>query len=518
MAEDLRRVGNLWELIDRRAEATPGALFALDEADREFSFAEYRDACLRTAAGLHAEGIGPETPVSWQLPTRLEAMVLVGALARLGAVQNPILPFLREREVEFIARQTSAQHLFVPGEFRGFDHEAMAVDVAAALPGLRVQVLDGSLPDGEPATLPPAPPTLGPAAAPVRWIFFSSGTTADPKGAFHTDHSLAGPGRSMVQVLELAPEDRSALVFPFTHVGGINWLFSGLMAGFSHLVVESFHPQASISWLASQGVTVAGAGTVFHQAYLAAQRASATPIFPDIRSFPGGGAPKPPQLFHDLKAATGAPIVSGYGLTEHPIAVMGSLRDPDDKLATTEGRATEGTEIRIVKSDESLAGADEEGEVRVRGPHLFRGYLDPELEAAAFDAEGYFRTGDLGRLDEAGYLSITGRLKDVIIRKGENVSAKEVEDHLYEHPSISDVTVIGLPDEERGERVCAVAVPESSAPRPDLNALASFLRERGLARQKVPEQLEWLDELPRNASGKVLKRELQDRYDKGTLV
>jgi acyl-CoA synthetase (AMP-forming)/AMP-acid ligase II len=511
MATDLREVGNLWELIERRAEASPDALFALDEAAQQLTFAGYRDASLRAAAGLHALGIAAETVVSWQLPTRLEAMVLVGALARLGAVQNPILPFLREREVTFIARQTRAQHLFVPGVFRGFDHEAMARKVAEAAPGLRVHCCDGALPEGDPATLPLAPLAAAAETAPVRWIFFSSGTTADPKGARHTDHSLAGPGRAMVTVLELTPADRSALVFPFTHVGGINWLFAGLMAGFSQLVVESFHPEASIDWLAAQGVTCAGAGTVFHQAYLAAQRASDSPIFPEIRSFPGGGAPKPPQLYHELKAATGAPIVSGYGLTEHPIAVMGSLRDPDDQLANSEGRATAGTEIRIVKSDGSAAAAQEEGEVRVRGPHLFRGYLDPELEAAAFDDRGYFRTGDLGRMDAAGYLTITGRLKDIIIRKGENVSAKEVEDHLYEHPAIADVAVIGLPDEARGERVCAVAVPHPTQPRPDLPALSAFLRDRGLALQKVPEQLEWLPELPRNPSGKVLKRSLQDR-------
>lgn len=498
----------LWRLIEARATTTPEALFAVDEAERRLSFAAYRDACLRAAAGLAALGIGPGSPVSWQLPTRLEAMVLVGALARLGAVQNPILPFLREREVGFITRQTGARFLCVPSRFRGFDYAAMAQSLAAERPELETVVAD-TLPEGDPARLPAF--EADPAA--VRWIFYSSGTTADPKGARHTDASVAAPGRAMCRVLALRPADRNAFVFPFTHVGGIGWLFAGLMAGFAHIVVEAFHPERSIDVLARQGVTIAGAGTVFHQAYLAAQqKAGPTPIFPQVRAFPGGGAPKPPQLFHDLLAATGAPIVSGYGLTEHPIAVMGRVDDPPEKLALSEGRATEGTELRLVKTDGGLAAPGEEGEVCVRGPHLFQGYVDPALDAVAFDGDGFFRTGDLGRLDAAGYLAITGRLKDVIIRKGENVSAGEVEDHLYVHPKVADVAVIGLPDPDRGERVCAVVVCTDASDPLRFEELGPFLTGRGLARQKVPEQLERMAELPRNASGKVLKHVLRSRF------
>jgi len=501
----------LWPLVEARAEATPEALFAVDEAERTLSFAAYRDACLRAAAGLAGLGIGEGTPVSWQLPTRLEAMVLVGALARLGAVQNPILPFLREREVGFMTRQTGARFLFVPARFRGFDYAAMAQGLRAEAQGLQVVVIADALPEGSPGSLPPLPEN-DPAA--VRWIFYSSGTTADPKGARHTDASVAAPGMAMCRVLALRPQDRNAFVFPFTHVGGIGWLFAGLMAGFAHIVVEVFHLQRSIGFLAEHGVTIAGAGTVFHQAYLAAQQqAGREPIFPQVRAFPGGGAPKPPQLFHDLLAATGAPIVSGYGLTEYPVAVMGCLDDPPEKLALTEGRATPGTQLRLVTREGAPVAPGEEGEVCVRGPHLCQGYVDPTLDQAAFDGEGFFHTGDLGRLDAEGYLRITGRLKDVIIRKGENVSAGELEEHLYEHPKVADVAVIGLPDAARGERVCAVVVCSDAADPLRFEELAPFLEARGLARQKVPEQLELVPELPRNASGKVLKHVLRSRFE-----
>jgi non-ribosomal peptide synthetase component E (peptide arylation enzyme) len=212
------------------------------------------------------------------------------------------------------------------------------------------------------------------------------------------------------------------------------------------------------------------------------------------------------------RAFGGAGIVAGYGLTEFPIATMGSVRDPDAKLDASEGRATRGTEIRLVRSDGAPAAQGEEGEIRLRGAHLFRGYVDARLEAEAFDGDGFLRTGDLGRLDDEGYLVVTGRLKDVIIRKGENISAKEVEDHLAAHPKVRDVAVVGLPDAERGERACAVVVSADPAAPPTLSELAAFLSARGLAAQKLPEQLELAAELPRNAAGKVLKRELRERY------
>jgi non-ribosomal peptide synthetase component E (peptide arylation enzyme) len=203
--------------------------------------------------------------------------------------------------------------------------------------------------------------------------------------------------------------------------------------------------------------------------------------------------------------------VSGYGLTECPIVAMNRLGDDDAKLAHTEGRLNPPeAELRIVRFDGSLAGPGEEGELCVRGPQLCRGYLDARLDAAAFDADGFFRTGDLGHRDSDGYLVITGRTKDVIIRKGENISAKEVEDVLYTHAKVSDVAVIGLPDPALGERACAVV---SCRGEPLAFAeMAEFLAKSGLARQKIPEQLEIVDQVPRNAAGKIQKQLLRDRF------
>jgi acyl-CoA synthetase (AMP-forming)/AMP-acid ligase II len=319
----------------------------------------------------------------------------------------------------------------------------------------------------------------------------------------------------MSERLEMKADDRVALVFPFTHIGGIGWLVIGLAAGCAHVAIPTFDPVRSIDVLARHGVTQATAGTVFHQAYLAAQRErGGEKLFPDVRTFPGGGAPKPPQLHYDIKKEMGgAGIVSGYGLTECPVLAMGSPNDPDEKLAHTEGRANPSElEIRVVKLDGTRAGPGEEGEIRARGPQQCKGYLDSSLDAAAFDEDGFFRTGDLGTLDADGYVTITGRLKDVIIRKGENISAKEVEDLLYQHPKVADVGVIGLPDARTGERACAVVACKSPDDALSLEEMAAFLKDQGLMVQKIPEQLELVAELPRNPTGKILKHELRKRY------
>jgi len=498
----------LWELVDARVDATPDALLAVDEDMRTMTFAEYATEAERAAAGLAALGIGRGDVVSWQLPTWLESLVLVGALSRLGAVQNPMLPIYREREVGFITRQADAKLLIVPSVWKGFDFEAMATGIAKEAGSMAVLVADRALPQGDPNTLPGRDDEHDA----VRWLFYTSGTTADPKGARHTDASIAAVAYGMGQRLECSERDRSALVFPFTHIGGITWLFTAMQSGCSLILMEAFHPTETAEVLSRENVTLAGSGTPFHMAYLAAQQASVTPIFPDVRGFPGGGAPKPPQLVHDIRAAFDAPVLSGYGLTEAPILTMAATTDRDDELARSEGKPMPGVDIRLVRPDGTPAGPGEDGEVRAKAPQLMKGYLDSSLDADAFDEDGYFRTGDLGRFDETGNLIITGRLKDIIIRKGENISAKELEDMLFKHPKVADVAVIGLPDEASGERACAVVQTAPGSEPIGFEEMVEFMLAEGLMKQKLPEQLELVDVVPRNPAGKVLKHVLREQY------
>jgi cyclohexanecarboxylate-CoA ligase len=504
----------LWELLERRVAATPDDPTAVDETGRILSFAQLREEAEQVAAGLAAKGVGEGDVVSWQLPTWIESMVLVAALSRLSAIQNPIIPIYRDREVGFIAQQARPRLLILPSTWRGFDYEAMARPVAAANDGLEVLVCDKELPTGDPSSLPPAPAARAPEDQRVRWLFYTSGTTADPKGAQHTDASIMAIARGMSERLAMVPADRNALCFPFTHIGGITWLFASLLVGFVNLIDEAFDPVRTTEFLNRQDVTVAGSGTYFHMGYLKYRRDHPEEkLFPSVRCYPGGGAPKPPQLHYDLKNEIGGVgIVSGYGLTEAPILTMASVEDGDEALALTEGHAMPGVELKLVTLEGNVADVGEEGEIRAKAPQLMKGYLDSALDAEAFDEEGYFRTGDLGRVDEAGNVTITGRVKDIIIRKGENISAKEVEDLLFQHEKVADVAVIGLPDAERGEMACAVVVSADGGEPFGLEEMGEFLKAKGLRVQALPERLEFVDTLPRNPAGKVVKNELRRRF------
>lgn len=506
---------SLWQLVERRTEATPDSVFLGDESGRTLTFAEYRDAAERVASGLRDRyGIGADVKVAWQLPTWIESIVLVAALARLEAIQIPILPIYRDREVRFIARQSQPRLLIVPSVWRTFDYEGLARQVATDVEGMEVLVADQTLPEGDPATLPSLPePPGSPADAPVRWLFFTSGTTSEPKGVMHTDRSIMAAARASTIGSRTGPDDVSPVVFPFTHVGGPMNLASGLMTACKLIAIEAFDPVATSDLIKREGCTLAGAGTVFHLAYLAEHRKRPDEkLFATVRYLPGGGAPKPPELFYELKAEIGAPIISGYGLTESPLLTGNQLEYPDEALAHTEGRAVDGVELKLVRLDGTIAGPGEEGEIRAKAPQMFRGYLDSSLDADAFDDEGFFRTGDLGVRDAEGFVTITGRLKDVIIRKGENIAAKEVEDLLYGHAKVVDAAVIGMPDPRLGERCCAIVVPKDPADPLGMAEMIEYLKGAGLMVQKIPEQLEHVDALPRNPAGKVLKHELRARF------
>src|SRR5215208_6791830 len=238
---------SLWKLIERRVAETPDTTMLVDEDLRTMTYRQYRAAAERAAAGLAELGVGEGTPVSWALPTWHESLVLVGALARVGAVQNPILPIYRHREVGFVTKQTGAKLLIVPSTWKGFDYEGMARELAAAQPGLEVLIVDRKLPDADPASfVPPPTPPSSPDDAPVRWAFYTSGTTADPKGAQHTDRTIMASALGMNACLEVTDADKNAVVFPFTHIGGIGWLFSALAVGFPTVYIERFDPAKTI--------------------------------------------------------------------------------------------------------------------------------------------------------------------------------------------------------------------------------------------------------------------------------
>ncbi|MFG2829848.1 AMP-binding protein [Streptomyces sp. NPDC048434] len=500
--------GTLWDLVARRARRTPGATALIQGAgsarqERRITFGALHRRAERVAAGLYELGVRPGSRVVWQLPTRIETVLLSLALARIGAVQSPVVPLYRDHEVGQVLVRTRAAFFAVPGTWRGFDHRAMAHRLAAGLPG-PLTVIDAydTLPDADPAVLPPPPADAGE----VRWIHWTSGTTAGPKGVLHTDHSLGTAGRHLADALRLGPTDIGSMAFPYAHVAGIEYTVLLLLHGIPAVLLEHFALPGSLPAYRRHRVTVAGGSTAFYSLFLAEQRKlpPGRRLLPSLRLLAGGGAPKPPGLYHEVVAELGCQLTHGYAMTEAPMVTMGDPHDSPEHLATTDGRPPASMEIRIAPGT---------GEISLRGPAVCRGYLD---EPDHRDADGFLPTGDLGRLTPTGHLVITGRLKDIIIRKGENISAQEIEALLHRHPDVADAAVIGLPDAQRGERVCAVVEQPPGAAQLTLDAVSAHLVSQGLAPNKLPEQLEVLAALPRGATlRKVLKQELRERFGAG---
>jgi acyl-CoA synthetase (AMP-forming)/AMP-acid ligase II len=495
----------LWELAVERAGRSPNAALAISEGGSEVTFSELRERAANAAEWFGRNGVNEGQNVVWQLPTGVDAIILAVALSRLGAIQIPILPFVGRRELGHVFAQTGALILVVPSRWGEGNHDERDF-VSQEFRNVRVLQM-------------PSETEGGTADAPQSscrdshsWVFYTSGTTAAPKGTRHSEATLTACARGMVDRYEVMPSDRIAFVFQITHIGGIAWIYAALLSGCGLLLVEKFNREATWS-LRRHGVTLAGAGLPFMHEYLAAQRTlpEGERLFPHVRAFTFGGMPKPPSIHYEIKRECGgAGVLGAYGMTEAPILTAAGPALSDDELANSEGPPMPGVELRVVGDDGKSVADGEVGELRVKAPQVMMGYLDSTLDAEAFDEDGYLRTGDLGRRDSSGNIVITGRLKDVIIRKGENVSAKEVEDALFAHPAVQDVSVVGLPDEVRGELVCAVIV--SDDPSIDVSKIAAFLTQCGLMRQKIPERVELVDSLPRSESGKVDKKVLRRHY------
>jgi cyclohexanecarboxylate-CoA ligase len=508
-----------WELVVGAAKERPDAPLVSDDHGRSLTRVQLRDAAEATAAALSDHGVGTGTVVSWQLPTTIEAVVLLVALARSGAVQNPLIPILREREVSFITQQVRTELLVVPQEWRGFPHGAMARQLAAS-GGFNVMEIDlhdlntrGSrqglnLPTSgtENSARYPSPSIDGP-----RWIYYSSGTTADPKGALHTDTSIMSSSNALLELMGFGEDDIYPIPWPITHIGGASVLATSLRGGVHLVLFEAFDPAETPRRMAIYEPTALGTAVPFFRAYLdAARDNNETGLFPALRFGTFGGAPVPTEIHHEMQATFGVPLIGSWGLTEFPNATSAAPGDTVEILTTSVGRPALGVSVRAVDAEGDACSVGKEGELLLRGPQCFCGYVDPALDEESFDADGWFHTGDLGTIDAGGNVRITGRLKDIIIRNAENISVVEVEEMLYRHPAVAEAAVLGLPDKHTGERVVAFVVPQNGC-EVELNNIREHCRFEGLAVQKCPEQLEVVDALPRNAMGKVLKQDLRSR-------
>jgi acyl-CoA synthetase (AMP-forming)/AMP-acid ligase II len=438
--------------------------------------------------------------VSFMLPNWQEAAVVYLAATLAGMVVSPILPSLRDHELRFILDDADSRIIFVPSVFRGHDYATMLGRVCASLASPPEVVVVRGEPGahtgyGDVFGAPAAAelPALDPDA--VRMILYTSGTTGRPKGVLHTHNSLHALISQIGAHWRVDPGDTFLVPSPIAHIGGSIYAFEmPLLLGTTAVLMESWNADDAVTLMLDRHCTHMAGATPFLQQLLAAADRAGTRL-PDLKVFICGGASVPPSL---IRKAAGyfesASVTRVYGSTEVPVTTVGALDDPDAS-ADTDGRPGI-ADIRLV-----------DGEIRAKGAQMLMGYLHDDDEAESFDTEGYFRTGDLGRW-AGDALVVTGRAKDIIIRNGENISPKEVEDILVGHPAITEVAVVGLPDPRTGEQACAVIVA-ADRPGPDVGALREFLETHGVARFKIPERVVIWDALPKNDAGKVLKHSIR---------
>ena len=472
------------------AESTPQRTVLVDKDTRLDCSTLYTQAV--GLANALMERMPTGSTVSFMLPNWHEAAVIYLAATLAGMVVNPILPSLRDHDLRFILEDVETAMIFVPHHFGGHDYAAMLerVTVAMSLPP-EVVVLRGESGSHTPyrALLGLHPdatrlPALDPDA--VRMVLYTSGTTGRPKGVLHSHNSIHALICQIRDQWNVEPGDTFLVPSPVAHIGGSIYAFEcPLLLGTTAVLMDRWDPSAAVALIDGERCThMAGATPFLQQLLSAAERADSH--LADLKVFICGGASVSPSLIRGAAGYFGRAVVTRvYGCTEVPVATVGAPRPGEaGPAADTDGRAGI-AEIKLVAHEAAPAG---DGEICVRGPQMLLGYRHPEDEADSFDAAGFFRTGDLGRWVDDTYLVVTGRAKDVIIRNGENISAKEVEDLLADHPGIAEIAVVGLPDDRTGERACAVIVPAGEA-RPDVANLLALLQSKGVAKFKAPEQV-----------------------------
>jgi len=499
------------------AEALPtnGALsFRVWSEQRPFegSIAQVADLARRVAGGLSARGIGPGDVVAFQIPSWVEAAASFWGAALCGAVVLPIVHFYGPREVGFILRQSGVRAFVSADRFRSFDYLASLDSIRTGAPELELIVVIGKAPE---ATVPfealadHSPLEQMPAVAPEMpaLVAYTSGTTAEPKGVVHTHRSLLAEMRQLAAIQ--TPGERPTLAgAPVGHfIGMLTGLLLPLLRGLPIHLIDVWDPSAVLQAMLEANLTAGSGSTYFLTSLLdhpecgAAHRAR-------MQTLGLGGAPVPAALAERAEAL-GISIIRSYGCSEQPSITGACHTDPREKCMYTDGGPLAGVELRLVDDEGRQVPAGQPGEVLSRGPDLFAGYTDPTLTDKALVDGGWLATGDVGVLDEHGWLTITDRKKDIIIRGGENISAGEVEELIAKMPGVAEVAVVAGPDPRMGERACAFVRLQPAATSPDLRTLQAFLGEAGLTRQKWPEEIHEVEDFARTPSGKIKKFELR---------
>jgi acyl-CoA synthetase (AMP-forming)/AMP-acid ligase II len=511
--------------VARHLAAHPASTVAIWSRSRGWQgvYADIDDEARRLVTLLQDLGVRPGDPVAFQLPNWREAVVSFAALALGGYVVVPIVHIYGRKELAFILEQSGAVAYISPRAYGHVDYSTIVETAAPA--SLRLHVVVGE--DEGPASstglariawaaCADRKPVIDlPAVRPedVAVLAYTSGTTSDPKGVIHDHRTLLSELRHMKEWVN--PGKPNLGGSPVTHATGMLGVLGPLTMGESIHLVDRWDPAHALEVMLEAGIGGGSGASVFLSSLL--DHPDFTPDHAALMSRVGlGGAPVPLALA-ERAASHGITIIRAYGSTEHPSTTGCYFDDPADRRHRTDGRALRGVELRLVDNDGADVPAGTPGEILSRGPDLCLGYTDPSLTAAAFDDDGWYHSGDIGVLDEHGFLTITDRVKDIIIRGGENVSAAEVEGALQTLRGVAEIAVVAAPDERLGEHACAILRMRAGAAPVTLADVTAHLAGVGLARQKWPEELRLVDDFPRTASGKIRKVDLRAwlRSDRG---
>jgi cyclohexanecarboxylate-CoA ligase len=505
--------------LPEAATVQPSRLAVVDGAAR-LSYGELNRAVAAVTASLQRLGVRHGDVVSWQLPNWHEAAILHQAIVRAGGVSCPLTTIYRQREVTYILRESRSRVLVLPEMFRSFPYTRMLEEIRGELPELEHVVVTRPLGEQPFATFDELSRENGGAPVPVErtpddpiLLLFTSGTTARPKGVLHTHNTLDYENRSIVEVYEITGEDVIFMPSPVSHVTGLLYgLQLPWMVGASVVLQDIWDPDRALRLIAEHRCSVTVAATPFLHGLTYHPRLEEFDLS-SLRLFGCGGADVPPRLIRDARKRLRCAASRIYGSSEIPTVTTCGPDDSPEKAAMTDGHPIGAARFRVVNRDGGSLGPDQVGELLVKGPELFTGYLRADDNDGSFTADGWFRTGDLAAYDDDGYLVIHGRAKDIVLRGGENISVAEVESLLFGHPAIAEIAVVAMPDPVMVERACAFVVPVRGMTI-TLAGLASFLEGCEIAKQKIPERLEIVSSLPRTSSGKIQKFLLRETIRK----
>jgi acyl-CoA synthetase len=503
---------------DMSVLSMPDKLAVTDRMGTRMSYTELNDAAGRLAMWLHEVGVKPGDMVSVQLPGWTEFTVIYGACLKVGAVINPILPNHRAKEVSFILKKCQSKVLFIPSCFRNYDYPPMIQEIIGSIPTLeQVVVVEKETEVQDCCTLnsilrlhDPLPERSPRGGDDLAAVLFTSGTESVPKGVMHTHNTIIASIRPFTKVLHLTDRDIMLMPAPVAHATGFHHgVTTPIMLGATHVLHDIFKPETALATIERERCTYSmGATPIIHDMLCELQRKPYD--ISSLRFVLCGGAPSPRHVLKDAWDA-GFRVISVYGSTESVPHTVSSPEAPLRKIHSTDGQAVPSVEVRVVDAGHAPVPACMEGEEASRGPNVFVGYLrEPELTDKVLDDEGWYYSGDLCVMDKQGYVKITGRKKDVIIRGGENISSNEVEGILLRHPKVKDTAVVAMPDPRLGERTCAYVVLEDDADDLSLEDVIAFFKEKHVAKYKYPERIETINCIPRNPSGKVQKFALRD--------